>query len=72
MKQGKEEVKAGGLWAIVLAAGQGSRLRGMTTLGNEAVPKQFCALRGDVSMLRRALQRAARRVPETQIRVVVA
>jgi mannose-1-phosphate guanylyltransferase len=60
------------LWAIVLAAGQGSRLRGITTIGDEAVPKQFCALHGDVSMLRRTLQRAARRVPDPHIKVVVA
>ena len=62
----------GGLWAIVLAAGQGSRLQGITTLGDEAVPKQFCALHGDVSMLRRTLQRAARLVPGPHIKVVVA
>lgn len=61
-----------GVWAIVLAAGKGSRLRGITTLAGEAVPKQFCALHGDVSMLRRALQRAARRVPVPNIHVVVA
>ncbi len=60
------------LWAVVLAAGQGSRLRGITTVGGEAVPKQFCALHGDVSMLRRTLQRAARRVPDSHIKVVVA
>src|ERR1700710_1577353 len=62
----------GGLCAIVLAAGQGSRLQGITTLGDEAVPKQFCALHGDVSMLRRTLQRAARLVPGPHIKVVVA
>jgi mannose-1-phosphate guanylyltransferase len=61
-----------GLWTIVLAAGKGSRLREITTLAGEAVPKQFCALHGDVSMLRRALQRAARLVPVSNIRVVVA
>lgn len=60
-----------GLWAIVLAGEQGNRLRDLTTLGSETVPKQFCALRGEVSLLRRALRRAARMVPETHIRVVV-
>jgi mannose-1-phosphate guanylyltransferase len=44
----------------------------MTNLGGEPVPKQFCALHGDVSMLRLALQRAARFVPETHLREVVA
>jgi mannose-1-phosphate guanylyltransferase len=64
--------RQGGLWAILLAAGQGRRLRGMTTINDEAVPKQFCALRGNVSMLRGAIQRAAWVVPETHLRVVVA
>jgi mannose-1-phosphate guanylyltransferase len=64
--------KEGGLWAIVLAAGEGNRLLRMTTVGGEAVPKQFCALRGEVSMLRHALQRAAWLAPEQHLRVVVA
>ncbi|HEY0554972.1 MAG TPA: sugar phosphate nucleotidyltransferase [Thermoanaerobaculia bacterium] len=71
MKQPGSEGE-GGLWGIVLAAGQGSRLQGITTVGDEAVPKQFCALHGDVSMLRRTLQRAARLVPDPHIKVVVA
>jgi mannose-1-phosphate guanylyltransferase len=44
----------------------------MTTLGAKSVPKQFCALRGGLSMLRLALERAARFVPATHLRVVVA
>lgn len=69
---GTRKERRGELWAILLAAGQGSRLRGMTTINDEAVPKQFCALRGNVSMLRGAIQRAAWLVPETRLRIVVA
>ncbi len=47
------------IWALVLAAGEGSRLRGLTTTAcGVAVPKQFCSLRGGSSLLQEALQRA--------------
>lgn len=47
------------IWAIVLAAGDGSRLRSLTTdhAGN-AVPKQFCSLQGGESLLQETLNRA--------------
>lgn len=70
MENGKQT--SGHVWAIVLAGGQGRRLQDLTTLAGEAVPKQFCALQGEVSMLQRAVRRAARLVPEEHIRVVVA
>jgi len=47
-------------WALVLAAGDGSRLQGLTR--NErgiTVPKQFCSLQGGPCLLQEALQRAA-------------
>jgi len=47
------------IWALVLAAGEGSRLRGLTR--NDAgvvVPKQFCSLQGGPCLLQEALQRA--------------
>lgn len=45
-------------WALVLAAGEGSRLKDLTrdTAGN-AVPKQFCSLQGDTTLLQDALVR---------------
>jgi mannose-1-phosphate guanylyltransferase len=48
-------------WALVLAAGEGSRLRALTTdaQGN-SIPKQFCSLDGGASLLQLALQRATR------------
>ncbi|MDH5255699.1 MAG: sugar phosphate nucleotidyltransferase [Gammaproteobacteria bacterium] len=47
-------------WALVLAAGEGSRLRSLTTTASGvAVPKQFCSLVGEDSLLQEALRRAA-------------
>lgn len=60
-------------WALVLAAGEGSRLRGLTR--NEhgvAVPKQFCSLQGGPCLLQEALQRAAAAAPLERICSVVA
>ena len=63
----------GGTWAIVLAAGEGSRLRALTTTASGiAVPKQFCSLRGGASLLEEALQRAAAVAPIERISTVVA
>jgi mannose-1-phosphate guanylyltransferase len=59
-------------WAIVLAAGEGSRLAELTTRGGIATPKQFCSLRGGRSLLQDALARAARVVPKKRVLVVVA
>jgi len=47
------------LWAIVLAAGEGVRLRELTTRPDgQCVPKQYCSLNGSPSLLRQALARA--------------
>ncbi|HEX9472798.1 MAG TPA: sugar phosphate nucleotidyltransferase [Steroidobacteraceae bacterium] len=61
------------LWAVVLAAGDGTRLAALTTdaRGNP-VPKQFCSLRGQGSLLEDALQRAGHVVRGEQVCVVVA
>lgn len=46
--------------AVVLAAGEGSRLRGLTSDASGAhVPKQYWSLRGGPTLLRAALTRAA-------------
>jgi mannose-1-phosphate guanylyltransferase len=46
-------------WALVLAAGEGSRLRALTTApSGTAVPKQFCSLYQGPSLLQEALGRA--------------
>jgi len=60
-------------WAIVLAAGDGSRLRALTTdVDGRAIPKQFCSLNGNKSLLQGALARAERIAPREQTVVVVA
>lgn len=49
----------GSTWAVVLAAGDGNRLRRLTTdPAGVAVPKQFCSLRGGESLLQETLHRA--------------
>ena len=60
-------------WALVLAAGSGTRLQSLTTDASGAsVPKQFCSLTGGASLLEEALERAASVAPPSQIVVVVA
>jgi mannose-1-phosphate guanylyltransferase len=46
-------------WALILAAGDGRRLRRLTTTeSGVAVPKQFCSLQHGPSLLQQALRRA--------------
>ena len=60
-------------WALVLAGGQGLRLRSLTTTSaGYAVPKQYCSLSGGSSLLGNALQRAATIAPAERTCVVVA
>lgn len=61
------------MWAIVLAGGEGSRVRSLTTNAvGESAPKQFCSFGTGVSLLRRAIDRAAGIVPPQHIVTVVA
>lgn len=60
-------------WALVLAAGEGSRLRHITVDHDGApLPKQFWSLPGRPSLVREAVRRAARAVPGERIMAVVA
>ncbi len=60
-------------WAVVLAAGEGTRLATLTTdASGNPVPKQFCSLNGGGSLLHEALQRARRIVPRSQVCAIVA
>lgn len=64
---------AGHNWALVLAAGEGSRLQSLTmTASGVAVPKQFCSLGGDTSLLDAALRRAQAIAPQERTCAVVA
>jgi mannose-1-phosphate guanylyltransferase len=59
-------------WAIVLAAGDGTRLQSLTRLGEANIPKQFCSLGNEPSMLAHALARASRVVGRERVVPVVA
>jgi len=60
-------------WALVLAAGDGRRLQGLTqTATGTVVPKQFCSLNGGLSFLEETVQRAQSVVPRERICAVVA
>ena len=62
-----------GRWAIVLAAGEGSRLRPLTRLlHGDARPKQFATIVGGRSLLQATLARTRAFAPPSQTVVVVA
>lgn len=63
----------GSTWAVVLAGGEGSRLRGMTVdeVGRH-VPKQFCRIDGQRTLLELALRRAGLLVEPDHVMVSVA
>jgi mannose-1-phosphate guanylyltransferase len=65
--------KARHVWALILAGGDGSRLRALTTKPcGTAVPKQFCSLDGSRSLLEDAILRASNLVPPERICTIVA
>jgi mannose-1-phosphate guanylyltransferase len=60
-------------WSIVLAAGEGTRLRPLTrALYGSDRPKQYCTLAGHESLLGATLRRAAEHAPAARTLVVVA
>lgn len=60
-------------WAVVLAAGDGTRLSALTTDSDGTpVPKQYCSLNGGGSLLHEALQRAAHVAPRERVCAIVA
>jgi mannose-1-phosphate guanylyltransferase len=61
------------LWALVLAGGDGNRLKSLTTTNDGiAIPKQYCSLHGDQTLLESALERAAGIADTQRICTVVA
>lgn len=55
-------------WAVVLAGGDGTRLRGLTRfICGDDRPKQFCPLFGEHTLLGHTIRRAQRSVPSQQI-----
>jgi len=60
-------------WALVLAAGEGSRLRALTTTASGVhVPKQFCSLLNGPSLVHEALNRAQSIAPNERVCTIVA
>lgn len=60
-------------WAVVLAAGDGRRLRGITTTAaGETIPKQFCSINRTECLLEVALERATAVASSEQICTIVA
>lgn len=60
-------------WAVVLAAGDGTRLAALTTdASGQMVPKQFCSLTGGGTLLHGAIQRTQSVVSRERICVIVA
>jgi mannose-1-phosphate guanylyltransferase len=65
---GRRETRA---WAVVLAGGQGVRLRELTRhVYGEDRPKQYAALTGGKSLLRQTLERVGLRIPPERTVVV--
>ncbi len=65
--------ESNGVWAIILAAGDGRRLRRLTTTRSGlAIPKQFCSLERGPSLLQEAIERAARIAARERICTIVA
>jgi len=61
------------VWGLVLAAGEGSRLRALTTRPcGTSVPKQFCSLDGGPTLLEDAIVRASGVVAPERICAIVA
>lgn len=62
----------GHIWAIVLAAGEGTRLSSLTRdASGNAVPKQFCSLHGGAALIEETLARAGAVVSKERITAVV-
>lgn len=70
---GAREVDSyGKTWALVLAGGDGNRLRALTTTSNGvAVPKQYCSVWGDACLLEDAILRGSSIAPLRRICAVV-
>ncbi len=60
-------------WGLILAGGDGTRLRDVTTTGDGVIiPKQYCSLTGVSCLLQDAIKRAQSVVMPTRVATVVA
>ena len=58
-------------WALILAGGDGTRLRQLATRDGQSVPKQYCSLAGGPTLLDDAIARSLRVVPKERVCVIV-
>jgi mannose-1-phosphate guanylyltransferase len=64
----KYTVNLGSLWSVVLAGGEGTRMRAwIKTSFGLSEPKQFCVLHGKRSMFQQTLDRARQIAPKSKI-----
>jgi len=69
----RQMVDESNAWAVILAAGEGTRLQALTTLPSGiAIPKQFCSLYEGPSLLEEALRRGESVADRSHICAVVA
>src|SRR5437016_11546714 len=67
-----EAPASGRLWALVLAGGDGTRLQALTRLiAGAPIPKQYCRIVGDRSLLETTLARIAPLVPPERTLAIV-
>ena len=67
------DARRSGRWGVLLAGGDGTRLRNLTRLvSGDDRPKQFCRLFGDESLLEQTQKRAERSISPEQILVPLA
>src|SRR6266851_1473761 len=70
--RGTDEEERAGRWALLLAGGDGTRLRSLTRqLSGDDRPKQFCSVMGGETLLEETWRRAALAVPRERAMVVV-
>jgi len=63
---------AGRPWVVILAAGEGSRVKSLTRDRNgKPAPKQFCSIRGRHTLIEETLRRARRIATPERIVIVV-
>src|SRR5262245_61398739 len=68
----KWSIYDGRQWAVILAGGDGTRLRPLTRiLAGDDRPKQFCRVIGDQTLLDQTILRIGRLIPAERTRVVV-
>ncbi|TMA37761.1 MAG: hypothetical protein E6J79_09245 [Deltaproteobacteria bacterium] len=72
IERGVTQERTDGLWALVLAGGDGTRLQELTRLISGApIPKQYCRILGDRSLLEATFARIAALVPRERRLVIV-